>query len=127
MSQIPNFHNMAWLSTVASLMSFCYSFIGMTLGFAKVIGHFEVTSTRKPDHEEGLNGCSLNHHLLLPRLWMLWISWFFSALYNEGRKTEAAKCMAAAYNSDYNELLEQCENDEDNVASDLVDSRRRDY
>ncbi|KAA8514816.1 hypothetical protein F0562_017995 [Nyssa sinensis] len=49
-----------------------------------------------------------------------------SALYNEGRKTEAAKCMAAAYNSDYNELLEQCENDEDNVASDLVDSRRRD-
>ncbi|KAA8538911.1 hypothetical protein F0562_025603 [Nyssa sinensis] len=52
-----------------------------------------------------------------------------SALYNEGRKTEAAKYlrMAAAYNSDYNKLLEQCENDEDNVASDLVDSRRRDY
>ncbi|KAA8544501.1 hypothetical protein F0562_022459 [Nyssa sinensis] len=52
-----------------------------------------------------------------------------SALYNEGRKTEAAKYlrMAAADNSDYNELLEQCENDEDNVASDLVDSRRRNY
>ncbi|KAA8545453.1 hypothetical protein F0562_020237 [Nyssa sinensis] len=36
--------------------------------------------------------------------------------------TEAAKCMAAAYKSDYNELLEQCENDEDNVASDIVNN-----
>lgn len=37
-SQIPNFHNMAWLSVVAALMSFCYSFIGLGLGFSKVIG-----------------------------------------------------------------------------------------
>ncbi|XP_059282128.1 probable amino acid permease 7 isoform X1 [Lycium ferocissimum] len=36
-SQIPNFHNMAWLSVVAALMSFCYSFIGLGLGFSKVI------------------------------------------------------------------------------------------
>uniref|UniRef100_A0A5B6YGX5 Uncharacterized protein n=2 Tax=Davidia involucrata TaxID=16924 RepID=A0A5B6YGX5_DAVIN len=52
-----------------------------------------------------------------------------SALYGEGRKTEAAKYlrMAAAYNSDYNELLEQCENDEDDFVSDLVKSRRGDY
>ncbi|KAA8527116.1 hypothetical protein F0562_008655 [Nyssa sinensis] len=42
MSQIPDFHNMAWLSTVAALMSFCYSFIGMTLGFAKVIENGEI-------------------------------------------------------------------------------------
>ncbi|PHU12879.1 putative amino acid permease 7 [Capsicum chinense] len=36
-SQIPDFHNMAWLSVVAALMSFCYSFIGLGLGFSKVI------------------------------------------------------------------------------------------
>lgn len=37
MSQIPDFHNMVWLSVVAALMSFCYSFIGLGLGFSKVI------------------------------------------------------------------------------------------
>ncbi|XP_039058546.1 probable amino acid permease 7 isoform X2 [Hibiscus syriacus] len=37
MSQIPNFHNMAWLSVVAAIMSFTYSFIGFGLGFAQVI------------------------------------------------------------------------------------------
>ncbi|KAA8527115.1 hypothetical protein F0562_008656 [Nyssa sinensis] len=42
MSQIPDFHNMAWLSTVAALMSFCYSFIGLALGFAKVIENGEI-------------------------------------------------------------------------------------
>ncbi|XP_009762114.1 putative amino acid permease 7 isoform X1 [Nicotiana tabacum] len=36
-SQIPDFHNMTWLSVVAALMSFCYSFIGLALGFSKVI------------------------------------------------------------------------------------------
>lgn len=52
-----------------------------------------------------------------------------SALYNEGRKTEAANYLrfAAAYNPAYNEYLEQCENDEDVFVSDLVSSRRRDY
>lgn len=38
MSQIPNFHKMAWLSVVAAIMSFAYAFIGFGLGFAKVIG-----------------------------------------------------------------------------------------
>ncbi|GMH10716.1 hypothetical protein Nepgr_012557 [Nepenthes gracilis] len=38
MSQIPGFHNMDWLSVLASIMSFTYSSIGMGLGIAKVIG-----------------------------------------------------------------------------------------
>lgn len=38
MSQIPDFHNMEWLSVVAAIMSFTYSFIGFGLGFAQVIG-----------------------------------------------------------------------------------------
>lgn len=38
MSQIPDFHNMEWLSIVAAIMSFTYSFIGFGLGLAKVIG-----------------------------------------------------------------------------------------
>ncbi|XP_027064493.1 probable amino acid permease 7 isoform X1 [Coffea arabica] len=38
-SQIPDFHNMAWLSVVAAVMSFTYAFIGMALGLAKVIGN----------------------------------------------------------------------------------------
>lgn len=56
-------------------------------------------------------------------------SWVSSALYNEGRKAEAANYlrMAAAYNPAYNEYLEQCENDEDNFVSDLTSSRRKDY
>ncbi|ESR65970.1 hypothetical protein CICLE_v10008202mg [Citrus x clementina] len=37
MSQIPDFHNMEWLSVIAAIMSFAYSFIGFGLGFAKVI------------------------------------------------------------------------------------------
>ncbi|CAM0944477.1 unnamed protein product [Alopecurus aequalis] len=37
LSQIPDFHNMAWLSVVAAVMSFSYSFIGFGLGAAKVI------------------------------------------------------------------------------------------
>jgi len=38
MSQIPDFHNMGWLSVIAAIMSFTYSFIGFGLGVAKVIG-----------------------------------------------------------------------------------------
>ncbi|XP_020110661.1 probable amino acid permease 7 isoform X1 [Ananas comosus] len=38
-SQIPDFHNMAWLSILAAIMSFSYSFIGFALGIAKVIGN----------------------------------------------------------------------------------------
>ena len=37
-SQIPNIHNMAWLSVIAAIMSFTYSFIGFGLGIATVIG-----------------------------------------------------------------------------------------
>lgn len=37
-SQIPDFHNMELLSVLAAIMSFCYSFIGFSLGLAKVIG-----------------------------------------------------------------------------------------
>ncbi|OVA19702.1 Amino acid transporter [Macleaya cordata] len=36
-SQIPNFHDMEWLSIVAAVMSFSYSSIGFGLGIGKVI------------------------------------------------------------------------------------------
>ncbi|KAL6975130.1 hypothetical protein U1Q18_023925 [Sarracenia purpurea var. burkii] len=39
MSQIPDFHNMEWLSVVAAIMSLTYSSIGLALGLAKVIGN----------------------------------------------------------------------------------------
>ncbi|XP_062169335.1 probable amino acid permease 7 isoform X1 [Alnus glutinosa] len=42
MSQIPDFHNMEWLSIVAAIMSFTYSFIGFGLGLAKVIENGEI-------------------------------------------------------------------------------------
>ncbi|KAH1245889.1 Amino acid permease 2 [Glycine max] len=35
-SQIPDFHNMWWLSIVASVMSFTYSIIGLVLGITKI-------------------------------------------------------------------------------------------
>ncbi|CAJ1974829.1 unnamed protein product [Sphenostylis stenocarpa] len=35
-SQIPDFHNMWWLSIVAAVMSFTYSIIGLVLGIAKI-------------------------------------------------------------------------------------------
>jgi len=38
LSQIPNFHNIEWLSVVAAIMSFTYSFIGMGLSIAQIIG-----------------------------------------------------------------------------------------
>ncbi|EXB51063.1 hypothetical protein L484_023766 [Morus notabilis] len=41
-SQIPDFHNMEWLSVVAAIMSFTYAFIGFGLGFAKVIENGEI-------------------------------------------------------------------------------------
>ncbi|KAK4767774.1 hypothetical protein SAY87_002915 [Trapa incisa] len=37
MSQIPDFHDMEWLSVVAAIMSFSYSSIGLGLGVGKVI------------------------------------------------------------------------------------------
>lgn len=37
LSQIPNFHNIQWLSVVAAIMSFTYAFIGLALSVVKVI------------------------------------------------------------------------------------------
>ncbi|XP_076934099.1 putative amino acid permease 7 [Bidens hawaiensis] len=37
-SQIPNFFHTKWLSIIAAIMSFTYSFIGIGLGLAQVIG-----------------------------------------------------------------------------------------
>ncbi|PIA44426.1 hypothetical protein AQUCO_01700194v1 [Aquilegia coerulea] len=37
LSQIPNFHDMEWLSIVAAIMSFLYSSIGFGLGLTKVL------------------------------------------------------------------------------------------
>ncbi|KAI3465938.1 hypothetical protein Pfo_022601 [Paulownia fortunei] len=41
-SQIPDFHNMEWLSIIAAVMSFAYTFIGLALGFAKVVENGEI-------------------------------------------------------------------------------------
>ncbi|CAH9083710.1 unnamed protein product [Cuscuta europaea] len=41
-SQIPDFHNTEWLSIVAAIMSFTYSFIGSGLSLAKIIGNGEI-------------------------------------------------------------------------------------
>lgn len=41
-SQIPNFHNMEGLSIMAAVMSFAYTFIGLGLGIAKVIGTLSI-------------------------------------------------------------------------------------
>nr|XP_048329951.1 probable amino acid permease 7 isoform X7 [Ziziphus jujuba var. spinosa] len=38
LSQLPDMHNIKWLSVLAAIMSFTYSFIGLGLGIAKVIG-----------------------------------------------------------------------------------------
>jgi len=37
LSFIPDFHDMAWLSVVAAVMSFSYAFIGLGLGLATTI------------------------------------------------------------------------------------------
>ncbi|XP_021282443.1 ALBINO3-like protein 2, chloroplastic isoform X2 [Herrania umbratica] len=52
-----------------------------------------------------------------------------SALLDSGRKVEALKFLrlVVAYNPNYNYLLEEVEKEEDNFASGLVNSRRRDY
>ncbi|XP_004294890.1 PREDICTED: probable amino acid permease 7 isoform X2 [Fragaria vesca subsp. vesca] len=44
-SQIPDFHNMQWLSVIAAIMSFAYSFIGLGLGLAKVIENGSIKGT----------------------------------------------------------------------------------
>ncbi|XP_015056821.1 ALBINO3-like protein 2, chloroplastic [Solanum pennellii] len=52
-----------------------------------------------------------------------------SALLNVGRKNDAINYlqMATAYDESYKEFLQQCENEEDDITSDLVASRRGDY
>uniref|UniRef100_A0A453C6P8 Amino acid transporter transmembrane domain-containing protein n=1 Tax=Aegilops tauschii subsp. strangulata TaxID=200361 RepID=A0A453C6P8_AEGTS len=39
LSSIPDFHDMAWLSVVAAVMSFSYAFIGLGLGLANTISN----------------------------------------------------------------------------------------
>ena len=48
MSFIPDLHNMTWVSVVATIMSFTYSFIGLGLGFAQVISKFILFLHFKP-------------------------------------------------------------------------------
>ncbi|KAL3619558.1 Amino acid permease 6 [Castilleja foliolosa] len=45
LSQIPNFHELSWLSIVAAIMSFAYSSIGLGLSIAKVAGGGHVRTT----------------------------------------------------------------------------------
>jgi len=45
MSFIPDLHNMEWVSVVAAIMSFTYSFIGLGLGIATVISMIHLQST----------------------------------------------------------------------------------
>ncbi|XP_057773449.1 amino acid permease 6-like [Salvia miltiorrhiza] len=45
LSQIPNFHELSWLSIVAAVMSFAYSSIGLALSVAKVAGGGDVRTT----------------------------------------------------------------------------------
>ncbi|KAL8494708.1 hypothetical protein ACS0TY_025512 [Phlomoides rotata] len=45
LSQIPNFHELSWLSIVAAVMSFAYSIIGLGLSVAKLAGGGEKART----------------------------------------------------------------------------------
>ncbi|KAJ4873490.1 putative amino acid permease 7 [Raphanus sativus] len=47
MSQIPNFHNMLWLSVVAAIMSFAYSSIGLGLAFDRIIEKLQIEGSVK--------------------------------------------------------------------------------
>lgn len=44
-SQIPDFDQMWWLSIVAAVMSFTYSFAGLSLGIGKVAGPLRIKQT----------------------------------------------------------------------------------
>ncbi|PON45493.1 Membrane insertase [Parasponia andersonii] len=52
-----------------------------------------------------------------------------SALYNVGRREEAANYLrlAVAYNPAFNEYLEQCENEDNSLLGDLTKNRRQDH
>ncbi|KAH0856348.1 hypothetical protein HID58_084609, partial [Brassica napus] len=47
MSQIPNFHDMLWLSVVAAVMSFAYSSIGLGLAFGQIIEKRQIEGSVK--------------------------------------------------------------------------------
>ncbi|CAI0423628.1 unnamed protein product [Linum tenue] len=43
--QVPNFHKLSWLSILAAVMSFAYSFIGLGLSIAKLVTGVEAKTT----------------------------------------------------------------------------------
>ncbi|CAH9121726.1 unnamed protein product [Cuscuta epithymum] len=45
LSQIPNFHELSWLSILAAAMSFAYSSIGLALSIAKIAGNGQKVKT----------------------------------------------------------------------------------
>ncbi|KAG9145419.1 hypothetical protein Leryth_025217 [Lithospermum erythrorhizon] len=55
LSQIPNFHELSWLSIVAAVMSFAYSTIGLGLSIAKVVGGGHEVRTSLTGVEVGLD------------------------------------------------------------------------
>ncbi|KVH99218.1 hypothetical protein Ccrd_022559 [Cynara cardunculus var. scolymus] len=60
-SQIPNIFHTKWLSVIAATMSFTYSFIGMALGIAQVIGQGKI--------EGSINGISTVNHT--QKIWLV--------------------------------------------------------
>ncbi|KAI3673915.1 hypothetical protein L6452_40046 [Arctium lappa] len=60
-SQIPNIFHTKWLSIIAAIMSFTYSFIGMALGLAQVIGQGKI--------EGSINGISTVNHT--QKIWLV--------------------------------------------------------
>lgn len=68
------FHAYRWLDFLSSKKKNpFFLFFNLTMNFAKHEGYFDVSSTRKPDHEESLNNSNHSYNLLLPMLWRLWI------------------------------------------------------
>eukprot|EP00250_Pteridium_aquilinum_P018685 c24164_g1_i1 orf=27-1526(-) len=65
LSQIPNFSNLRWLSIIASIMSFSYSFIGIGLGIGKAT---------ESGHSYGTIGGSIysDHHFLAHKTSNVW-------------------------------------------------------
>ncbi|CAI8604792.1 unnamed protein product [Vicia faba] len=56
LSQIPNFHELTWLSVVAAVMSFGYSLIGIGLSIAKIAAGGKIAHT-------GLTGLVVGDHI----------------------------------------------------------------
>ncbi|XP_071702183.1 probable amino acid permease 7 [Rutidosis leptorrhynchoides] len=60
-SQIPNIFHTKWLSITAAIMSFTYSFVGMGLGIAQVIGQGEIKGS--------MSGISTNNPI--QKVWLV--------------------------------------------------------